>query len=288
MVAGTALPFPSSSVPPKNSESWHDSPPSDNLRSSTSDSYSSSIISLSDSNSSASSSSSLSSNQDLNEESKSFTDTHNATDSDNHSAYHLIQSWKKTKATLLSIPGVHAIPHSHRNKKYSVSVHDNHAAATTGQSYLSHLSTITESQNTHNRSGKNTQNLSDNNNHHYLSKLKNQEDESDNSRNRAFTLISITIPHGFQLTKSILQPYPTVKNAIYLSSNSNDAFAVMDNESVSIIRGSVRVLSFPIEETKDQKKSPVLGLSRWIYVKKWRVTIAATLHLELKVSDLID
>ncbi|KAJ3215458.1 WD repeat-containing protein 87 [Dinochytrium kinnereticum] len=108
---------------------------------------------------------------------------------------------------------------------------------------------------------------------------------------RGSTLVAITIPHGFQQLRTLLMPKPTLKSVIYVSSTNNDAFAALDSHGVHLVRGTVRVMNLTTQGGVDGKgrdigSSPVAGLSRWIYVRKWRMTIIATLHLELKILGL--
>ncbi|KAJ3100249.1 WD repeat-containing protein 87 [Phlyctochytrium planicorne] len=99
-------------------------------------------------------------------------------------------------------------------------------------------------------------------------------------------LIAITIPHGFQQVRTLLMPKPTLKSVIYVSSTNTDAFAALDTHGVHLVRGTVRVMNMATGGDKGNVQTPVAGLSRWIYIKKWRMTIIATLHLELKILGL--
>ncbi|KAJ3331609.1 hypothetical protein HDU76_002721, partial [Blyttiomyces sp. JEL0837] len=94
--------------------------------------------------------------------------------------------------------------------------------------------------------------------------------------------LPITIPHGFQLTRTLMQPKPTLRNVIYVSNTNNDAFLTQDAHSVCLVRGTVKVMSMSTGGEREKSQSPVIGLSRWLFVKKWRITIVATMHLELK------
>ncbi|KAJ3412758.1 hypothetical protein HDV05_000279 [Chytridiales sp. JEL 0842] len=96
---------------------------------------------------------------------------------------------------------------------------------------------------------------------------------------------SITIPHGFQLSRSYLQPHPTVKDILFLGTGSSnkDSFAVMDHHTVNVIREFGPPINLPITNDSKNKSSPVSGLSRWVFIKKWRVVVIATLQLELKI-----
>ncbi|KAI9349467.1 hypothetical protein DFJ73DRAFT_796190, partial [Zopfochytrium polystomum] len=103
-----------------------------------------------------------------------------------------------------------------------------------------------------------------------------------NQRSSRGYVLPITIPHGFQMTRSILHNKPTIKSVIYVSSTNSDSFAILDSHRATILRGSVKAASHPTNVSS----SPVAGLNRWIYVKKWRVTVVATMHLELKLLGL--
>ncbi|KAI8848626.1 hypothetical protein BC829DRAFT_417412 [Chytridium lagenaria] len=100
--------------------------------------------------------------------------------------------------------------------------------------------------------------------------------------------IAITIPHGFQQIRTLLMPKPTIRSVLYVSSTHTDAFAAMDSHGVHLVRGTVRVMNLSTAGGAADGKtgSSVAGLSRWIYVKRWRMTIIATLHLELKILGL--
>ncbi|KAJ3333228.1 WD repeat-containing protein 87 [Blyttiomyces sp. JEL0837] len=98
--------------------------------------------------------------------------------------------------------------------------------------------------------------------------------------------IQITIPHGFQLQRTFMQPRPTVKNALYVSQSQVDCFATWDSHNVQVFRGPAKIVSLPVTNDRDSVKSSVSGISRWIYVKKWKVTVVATLQLELRMLGM--
>jgi hypothetical protein len=115
------------------------------------------------------------------------------------------------------------------------------------------------------------------------------DDEGDDGEFRklmqTLNQVPITIPHGFQISRTYLQPHPTVRDILHMPvSNNKDSFAILDNHFVHVIRDVGHPIVMPISTDKKDAKSPVNGLSRWIFVKKWRVIIIATLQLELKVS----
>ncbi|TPX65187.1 hypothetical protein SpCBS45565_g05356 [Spizellomyces sp. 'palustris'] len=98
-------------------------------------------------------------------------------------------------------------------------------------------------------------------------------------------VLPTTIPHGFQQARILPHHRPTVKSAIYISSPHNDRIASLDSHNVNIWRGSTRVAQIANGGEKGTAKTSVAGLSRWLYVAKWKVVVIATLHLELKILD---
>ncbi|KNC99867.1 uncharacterized protein SPPG_05240 [Spizellomyces punctatus DAOM BR117] len=98
-------------------------------------------------------------------------------------------------------------------------------------------------------------------------------------------VLPTTIPHGFQPARVLPHHRPTVKSAIYISSPHNDRIASLDSHNVNIWRGSTRIAQIANGGEKGTAKTSVAGLSRWLYVAKWKVVVIATLHLELKILD---
>ncbi|KAI9099874.1 hypothetical protein DFS34DRAFT_511693 [Phlyctochytrium arcticum] len=98
------------------------------------------------------------------------------------------------------------------------------------------------------------------------------------------TILPVTIPHGFQLARHLGHHRPTVKTALYIPSPHVERFATLDSHHVNIWRGS-RSLQIPTGGDRGAAKTTVAGLSRWLYIAKWKVIIIATLHLELKILD---
>jgi hypothetical protein len=117
-------------------------------------------------------------------------------------------------------------------------------------------------------------------------------------------VLPITIPHGFQTIRNLTAPKPSLKSVLYISSTptQSDAFWMQDAHHLHVTRNGVKVqsLSTLAETSRHAPATPsggstsgagvvgargsaVGGLSRWVYVKKWRVAIIATSHLELKI-----
>jgi hypothetical protein len=60
------------------------------------------------------------------------------------------------------------------------------------------------------------------------------------------TALAITIPHGFQLTRTIPHTLSNMKSVIYVSSNNSDAFAILDSQNMTILRGSVKSICLSV------------------------------------------
>ncbi|KAJ3297615.1 hypothetical protein HDU79_002789 [Rhizoclosmatium sp. JEL0117] len=113
-----------------------------------------------------------------------------------------------------------------------------------------------------------------------------EEEEEDLGDEKSGPILPITIPHGFQLLRTLVQPKPCVKSVINVSANNTDSFAVLDTYQARLIRGTMKVAGISVGEEKSVPDSHLTGLNRWIFISKWRITIIATLHLELKVLGL--
>ncbi|KAJ3120366.1 hypothetical protein HK098_004661 [Nowakowskiella sp. JEL0407] len=99
--------------------------------------------------------------------------------------------------------------------------------------------------------------------------------------------ISLSIPSGFQISKKLIHSKPNLKSVIYESGvqGSNvDSFALIDAHSVQLIRGSTRMFRIPINVERGVPSESVGGIREWIYIKKWRVIVAAS-HLQLRLLD---
>ncbi|KAJ3015848.1 UNVERIFIED_CONTAM: hypothetical protein HDU68_012534 [Siphonaria sp. JEL0065] len=107
----------------------------------------------------------------------------------------------------------------------------------------------------------------------------------------ASSMVPTTIPYGFQNTRSITHPRPSLKTVLYTAVSKLDSFLACDAHFVVAQKGSSsKTITMSIDpEKRGQKKnaanpeSPFLGLSRWIFIPKWKITVIATLQLELKV-----
>ncbi|KAI8806100.1 hypothetical protein BJ742DRAFT_870659 [Cladochytrium replicatum] len=101
------------------------------------------------------------------------------------------------------------------------------------------------------------------------------------------TSLSITIPHGFQLVRSILHPKANVKSVLYLSSAASaDTFAIMDAHFLQLLRGSTRMFKMPATLDRSSTESSVGAVSQWLYIPQWKIIIVSTRHLQLRILDL--
>ncbi|KAJ3203121.1 hypothetical protein HDU82_006831 [Entophlyctis luteolus] len=114
------------------------------------------------------------------------------------------------------------------------------------------------------------------------------EDEAEEDQDAADKthILQITIPHGFQLVRNLIQPKPCVKTVLNTSSGNTDSFAVLDAYHAQMLRGTMRVAQISVGEEKGIPASHLTGLSRWVFIEKYRITVIATLHLELKILGL--
>jgi hypothetical protein len=94
--------------------------------------------------------------------------------------------------------------------------------------------------------------------------------------------LSVTIPHGFQIVRTYQQSRP-LKRALYVSSNQMDAFATLDTHRVEVHRGNAKIASVELGVDGQGRTSHLSGLIKWLYIKKWKMTVIATSYLELKL-----
>ncbi|KAI8922681.1 hypothetical protein BC831DRAFT_418144 [Entophlyctis helioformis] len=99
------------------------------------------------------------------------------------------------------------------------------------------------------------------------------------------TSLNINIPHGCQLVRTMLHTKTTLKSVVYMPFGEVERFASADPQFAHIWRGPTHVLKVAIRQNKDTQPTSVTGLNRWLYIRKWRILIISTLHLELKILD---
>ncbi|KAI9206125.1 WD40-repeat-containing domain protein [Polychytrium aggregatum] len=79
---------------------------------------------------------------------------------------------------------------------------------------------------------------------------------------------------------------PTLKSTIYIPSPTVDSFATLDSHNAHFWRGPNRIKHVATGGEKGAGSTSCAGINRWIYVKKWKMIIAATVHLEIKILDI--
>ncbi|KAJ3116726.1 hypothetical protein HK100_000993 [Physocladia obscura] len=107
-------------------------------------------------------------------------------------------------------------------------------------------------------------------------------------QNAAINSLTSIIPYGFQLSRSIIHPKPTIKSAIFTSTSKMDYFLISDNHNVHIHKGRSKPVLMSTDLNRRGHNSEIYtsvftGLSRWTFISKWKMTVIATLQLELKV-----
>ncbi|ORY36722.1 hypothetical protein BCR33DRAFT_855153 [Rhizoclosmatium globosum] len=97
----------------------------------------------------------------------------------------------------------------------------------------------------------------------------------------------LSIPYGFQSCRSVKHHKPNLKSVLHASVTKMDCFVLLDAHSVSILRGNTRPVVMSTDSPDKLKKgmevSVFMGLNRWIFIPKWRMTVISTLQLELKI-----
>lgn len=106
----------------------------------------------------------------------------------------------------------------------------------------------------------------------------------DASQTQSVPALPIVIPYGFMQTKSIPHPHEALKLAIHVPGAHGEIYATADSKNVYLWRGSVKLSTFSVSGAKSPDNS-CFGLTKWIYIKKWRIIVLATSQLELKILD---
>lgn len=97
---------------------------------------------------------------------------------------------------------------------------------------------------------------------------------------------SLSLPHGFQLVKSIGHSGPEIQNVLYWPNSSADTFSCFDTHNAHVYRGNYRLLTTSIQiKANSDKQSALAGLVAWIYVPKWRNLVITNTQLECKILD---
>ncbi|KAI8810461.1 hypothetical protein BJ742DRAFT_800389 [Cladochytrium replicatum] len=112
------------------------------------------------------------------------------------------------------------------------------------------------------------------------------------------TAMSLTIPHGFQLVRSMPHSRPTVRSVLHTPSPTNaDFFVSVDAHNVYVYRGADRIKKIPTigihSEHQDDLplalggggRAGVFGISKWIYIEPLKIFVVVSNQLQLRVLD---
>ncbi|KAJ3043529.1 WD repeat-containing protein 87 [Rhizophlyctis rosea] len=107
----------------------------------------------------------------------------------------------------------------------------------------------------------------------------------------------LLIPHGFQLSRTIPHPNPSLRSVLFIPGSGAERFVTLDRRFVWKWRDNAKEVRLDTKEVVgvgvlmgDEKRGRegkgVEGLCRWIWVAKWKCFIVGTDGLELKTLDL--
>ncbi|KAJ3128530.1 hypothetical protein HK098_004160 [Nowakowskiella sp. JEL0407] len=124
-----------------------------------------------------------------------------------------------------------------------------------------------------------------------------QSGNGSNSSNNS-TAISMTIPHGFQLIRSLEHSKPTLKSVIYVPpTTTTELFVSLDTHNLHVWRGSNRIRKINTAGIQTVKindlpiskggtgQAGVFGINRWKYVDSLKIFVVASTQLQLRVLD---
>ncbi|KAI8827897.1 WD40-repeat-containing domain protein [Chytridium lagenaria] len=113
------------------------------------------------------------------------------------------------------------------------------------------------------------------------------------------TSMNITIPYGFQLLRQLIHSRPTLRSAMYVpAATSAELFVTLDTHYLHVWRGSAKVKKYctaTMGQVTSKKREPgvenkdeglgALGVEKFIFVEKFRVYVAFSTQLQLKLLD---
>jgi hypothetical protein len=99
--------------------------------------------------------------------------------------------------------------------------------------------------------------------------------------------LPITLPHGFQHSRSMACPLDSLVNVIQWPMCNLDTFSCFDSRQAHLWKGKSRVQSQSVVQDNSRKAKPtaMCGLVAWTYIQKWRLLVIANTQLELKILD---
>ncbi|KAL7751331.1 hypothetical protein RI367_003191 [Sorochytrium milnesiophthora] len=128
--------------------------------------------------------------------------------------------------------------------------------------------------------------------------LQSPDEQAAASQQFSGQVLPITIPHGFQLIRSLLHANNTIRSVLHTPSiSSYDAFVSLDPQNVHCWNGQARIRKLPVvvdPYEKDDNTSlseggsglaGLVGITRWLWIKKYRIFVVATSQLQLKTLN---
>ncbi|KAJ3023368.1 WD repeat-containing protein 87 [Thoreauomyces humboldtii] len=100
------------------------------------------------------------------------------------------------------------------------------------------------------------------------------------------SVLPTTIPHGFQISRNLPHPRPTLRSAIYIP-GIQDRIASVDSHFVHLWRNSTKVSSTPLASNAKGPRPAISGMCQWVFCADLKVLFIATAHLEIKVGEPI-
>lgn len=93
------------------------------------------------------------------------------------------------------------------------------------------------------------------------------------------------IPNGFQLVRTIGHSKMGIRSALHIPGR-RELFAILDGKVAQTWHNESSISKISVAKTRSREPPPfsIPGLEHWIYVDKWKVIVATTNHLQLKVT----
>lgn len=116
------------------------------------------------------------------------------------------------------------------------------------------------------------------------------------SAEKSNAALSITIPFGFQMMRSLPHSRATIASVINIPSASTvDTFVSLDSHNIHIWKGANHVKNIPtaalpgrhdaVALRADSAKLGVAGISKWLYVEKYRIYIVTSVQMHIRVRS---
>ncbi len=98
---------------------------------------------------------------------------------------------------------------------------------------------------------------------------------------------AVSIPHGCQLLSSLYHQNGSINSVLYMPHPQRPAIATLDNHYVHLWKNQKHIKKWDIKKPRNEKeKTPLTGITHWVYSEAWSCILLSNSHLELKVSLL--